>query len=744
MTSQDIFEPIGYGPPAAAIGSRPDHPVPRTGINNQGAPIPTNKFYANFFLGNQNQGCWTHPYSLSWSKGSGITQSWGVSVSHIDSNQKVFGPDPNASPVQYFFSPVGVRSVILSAAELGRWVDNSFDSSAIIIQGFHLSELLETKEAKPIKKLISATITLDTLKAFSVNLNLHTQAGAPPGVTFPLVQGMGFVTAVYHSLTPRIESSNLFRSFTQVSVDPRLGLAKYKVVLEDGKTWLLYARSTSSQGSVDLKMSSNSCIQASGAFTGIIQVAKCPDVSALAESTYDSSAGSYATGASVSGYSSYASGTYSLKWTKAGMSLKPLLMFALPHHLQSFDVTTSRRKSQIQLQTTTKGLATAIVSDSWSMSELDLPVTMGFAPWVPTSKSGPNYSANAIKVIAEAAASEVLQDMNAQTNLESMYFSGKALSKFATMIYTIHDIVKDPGLANIGLVKLKDAFSVFVNNKQRYPLVYETAWKGVVSTASYVTGECCVDFGNSYYNDHHFHWGYFIHAAAIIGYLDPSWLDANRDWVNTLVRDEKAANPSEQDEYFPFSRSFDWYHGHSWAKGVFESADGKDEESSSEDALFAYAIKMWGKTSGDRSMEARGNMMLSILCRSMQNYFLLETSNRNQPSNFIANKVAGILFENKVDHTTYFGNAIQYIQGSTLARTRNFVREEWERYFDKGRVDQIDDGFKGILYANLAIIDPVSAWKFFSQSNFQSQWLDGGASRAWYLAFAAGLGGAPS
>jgi endoglucanase Acf2 len=38
---------------------------------------------------------------------------------------------------------------------------------------------------------------------------------------------------------------------------------------------------------------------------------------------------------------------------------------------------------------------------------------------------------------------------------------------------------------------------------------------------------------------------------------------------------------------------FDWYHGHSFAKGLFESADGKDEESSSEDAFFAYAIKMW-------------------------------------------------------------------------------------------------------------------------------------------------------
>ena len=93
-----------------------------------------------------------------------------------------------------------------------------------------------------------------------------------------------------------------------------------------------------------------------------------------------------------------------------------------------------------------------------------------------------------------------------------------------------------------------------------------------------------------------FHWSYFVHAASIIGYLDPTWLPANQDWVNTLIRD--AANPSTDDAYFPFSRCFDWYHGHSWAKGLFDSGDGKDQESTSEDALFSYAMKMWGKVIG--------------------------------------------------------------------------------------------------------------------------------------------------
>ena len=94
-----------------------------------------------------------------------------------------------------------------------------------------------------------------------------------------------------------------------------------------------------------------------------------------------------------------------------------------------------------------------------------------------------------------------------------------------------------------------------------------------MSTGTYVTGNDGVDFGNAYYNDHHFHYGYFILAAAIIGHLDPTWITGNKDYVNTLVRD--VANPSAKDPFFPVYRSFDWHNGHSWAHGLYASVDGK-------------------------------------------------------------------------------------------------------------------------------------------------------------------------
>lgn len=208
-----------------------------------------------------------------------------------------------------------------------------------------------------------------------------------------------------------------------------------------------------------------------------------------------------------------------------------------------------------------------------------------------------------------------------------------------------------------------------------------------------------------------------------------------------------------REQYFPVYRNFDWYHGHSWAHGVTDYADGKDEESSSEDTMSAYALKMWGATTGDANLEARGNLQLAITARSLQNYFLYTSSNTIQPPNFIGNKVSGIMFENKIDHVTYFGTNPEYIQGihmipllpaSALTRTKEFVKEEWATYFDNGRANAVQGGWKGILFANLALIDPVTAYQFFSSASFDAGWLDGGASLTWYLALAAGMLFSPS
>ena len=617
---------------------------------NTTTPIETNKFYANFFLGTQATSSFTQPYSLVLSKGGGNAQSWGLAISHTDLDQLVYGNQSNqlpGNPVEYYLNPIGLQSITLSASELGP----------------------------------STVLNTDRLTGFSADVILRPSDQSSNSIVFPVLQGMGFVTGIYTGLQPLVQSCITFRDLVCVGAIGQ-GTYKYRVTLADGKSWLFYVTPDNDTGVYPAFNfdDSSTTIQGPSGFYGTIQVAKNP-AGDSGEVVYDASAGVYARSASISGAVSDYTGTYGLTWEKAGQNAtnKPVLMFALPHHVESFDAQTRIAVQPLQLRSTTKGNMTAVAADQWTMVESDLPIDMEFAPWSPSLGSVGTLSSDVQQTIYSASESELTTDVDSQSNLNSMYYSGKVLSKFATLVYTVHELANNPDLAASTLDGLKKAFTRFVNNEQQFPLVYDNTWKGVVSSAAYATNDLGQDFGNSGYNDHHFHYGYFIHAAAIIGALDPSWLnDANKAWVNMLIRD--AGNSVSDDPSFPFSRAFDWFHGHSWAKGLFESADGKDQESTSEDAMFAYAVKMWGKTIGDKSMEARGNMMLALLRRSLKNYFLMEDDNLNHPSNFIGNKVTGIvsssrtlevgeanestqLFENKAHHTTYFGTNLEFIQG---------------------------------------------------------------------------------
>lgn len=188
--------------------------------------------------------------------------------------------------------------------------------------------------------------------------------------------------------------------------------------------------------------------------------------------------------------------------------------------------------------------------------------------------------------------------------------------------------------------------------------------------------------------------------------------------------------------------------------------------------MHVYALKMWGRVMGDTSLESRfeanpnmspilrtvtpstnqgwhcrSNLQLSVLSRSLQHYYLYQNNNEVQPTQFIGNKVAGILFENKVDHTTFFSPDVECIQGihmipllaaTPFVRCPEFVEEEWNVFFSNGRVDDIQNAWKGIIYGSYATVNPKLAWEFFSSKQFDPSWLDGGASLTWFLAFSAG------
>ncbi len=388
MVSSNIFaDPIATTSPPANISKRKDHPVPRLGIAGT-PPISTNKFYANFFLGTQTAPTFLHPYSVAWANGKGASGSWGLAVSHIDASQRVYGQvSPVTGAASYFINPVGIQSVCISAKELGS----------------------------------DTTLTTDLLTAHSVRVSLRPSSTTPAAIQFPLVQGSAFVTANFNGACPVIQTGVFFKTVTRATKEPKPGVIKFKLYLEDGSVWLLYAYNTKG-APLDLQVTNNGLAQGSGPFYGTLQVAKDPG---NGEAMYDAASGAYPTGLVLSGTASGSKGTYTFSFTKAGIAGTTLAMFAIPHHQSSFDATTRANMTAVKLQTTTKGIAAAVVGDTWTMVEPSLPTNMGFVPWSSKVGSISTLSASTKAFIHNIATQEVSQNMLQQTNQDSMYFSGK-------------------------------------------------------------------------------------------------------------------------------------------------------------------------------------------------------------------------------------------------------------------------------------------------------------------------------
>lgn len=584
------------------------------------------------------------------------------------------------------------------------------------------------------------SISLSNMKKMSINVELKSnQAGS---MTCSILQGMGMITGVYNDLIPEIHSQVGFASVTGATA-PKSGIDKYKIVLNDGSIWSMYVTFTNNQSCKFALKNSNHIIGSNSIDNCWIQVC-CGDFS-----DYDVAAGCYPISCTLKASNSNDYGTYSLNYETVGSGTTPL-MYALPHQIKTFTSKTSEKSSNCSLNDTVHGTMKGYLTNVFEMS-VELPNDVGMSPWSRlTNLSSLDYSNDELASIRASALKDITNDVASLSNIDSMYYSGKILDKFAYVLYVLYYVLNDINSTKTFLSKMKTAMERFTNNNQINPLCYETNWGGICSTGGMSKGDTGVDFGNAFYNDHHFHYGYHIHACAIIGKIDQlvgdgSWLNNNKEWVTNLIRD--VANPSEKDKYFPVFRNFDFYIGHSFAHGITVYADGKDEESSSEDYNFSYAMKIWAQTIGDSNMEARANLMLGISNSSMNCYMLYEQSNDAIPSKFIGNYCHGIIFENKIDHTTYFGTNPEYIHGiqmlpitpiSSFIRHPTYVKEEWNNFLSQ-KIDSVNSGWKGVLMLNVALFDAGKAYEFFNKSDFNYGYLDDGLTLTWALTYCAGV-----
>ncbi|KAL3792976.1 hypothetical protein HJC23_010989 [Cyclotella cryptica] len=460
---------------------------------------------------------------------------------------------------------------------------------------------------------------------------------------------------------------------------------------------------------------------------------------------------------------------------------KELIMFALPHHVDILRRLDGLSSNEIigHCKRTLHGNTCLVKGGLWAMEE----VLGGLPSFV--SPRPANH--RAIPALAEALSKDILYALpdNYMRGAGDTYFSGKMLAKLGRVIviaqelrglaetpdYDMPDTSTASGKELFQIIqscknealpteeevvnaidRLKQGVEVWLNGTSLAPLTYDNSWGGIVSCGCWFNGEDCdnsypncpsytdpgLNFGQGFYNDHHFHYGYHIYAAAIVAQYDREWGRRYFEKVMLLIRD--IANPSVNDEFFPVFRQKDWYLGNSWASGIAlfggrPYMNGRNQESSSE-AIAAYeGIAMFGsvmmkafgngksprQSDNDNAYTACqvfniGRFLATTEIRSADRYWHVYSPKRDAiyPDSYKPS-VVSMMWDTMCQFQTWFGSApylaygIQLLPLTPISERRD--TDQWLRQMYPSFVEScesndgcVNEGWAILLYAVLATL----------------------------------------
>ena len=505
----------------------------------------------------------------------------------------------------------------------------------------------------------------------------------------PLVRGSPYATALYTRVTPELK----FASGGVLKVDgtaPGEGSARsvkgerFALELGNGESWTLYA-----SPAIALRVKYDSIV-AEAEYTGTLRVALTP---AGAGKLLDAHAGRVPVGGEVHARASGDVAAVDFEWKAHGPGT--LLTMALPHQM---DVLAADTVVANLTYGAMKGRLTAVVGDTWSMSE-PLPQV----DWGAPRRIAPHRLA--------AVRAAVRADVAKPVEAIDPYGGGKELAALGRLALIADEVGEDKVAATVRQ-RLGGLLEAWFEGTGPDPLRYEPTWGGVVSKNGLADRNA--DFGGGWFNDHHFHYGYFIYASAAVAKGNASWLAKWDGAVRHLVRD--IANPSADDPLYTRSRYKDWYEGHGWANGLFPSASSRNQESVSEATNAWYGVALYGVASADARLRDLGRLMLATELRAAHHYWQIIGTDV-YPKVFADNGVVGCLWSTKVDRSTWFGDAPEYTFGIQIMPltpvTELLLRPVWLRAARpawSAAEKHATDAWRAFLIGASAVLDPDDAW----------------------------------
>lgn|GEM_PF-6171121 len=177
-------------------------------------------------------------------------------------------------------------------------------------------------------------------------------------------------------------------------------------------------------------------------------------------------------------------------------------------------------------------------------------------------------------------------------------------------------------------------------------------------------------------NDHHFHYGYFIHSMAYIlmygSTFDQAWVLSHQNIIEMMIKD--CANWDRSDSMFPFLKFFNVFNGHFYANGWGFGAG--NQESTPEAMNFAAGVLLWGYLTGNDAIKNLGVFLYTHQKITLQEYWF-DINSTNFPKNLfyldtLTNKFGRYNYNRHIvcdlysaagDFSTFFGAQAVFIYG---------------------------------------------------------------------------------
>ncbi|MEO5919617.1 MAG: glycosyl hydrolase [Pseudolysinimonas sp.] len=328
----------------------------------------------------------------------------------------------------------------------------------------------------------------------------------------------------------------------------------------------------------------------------------------------------------------------------------------------------------------------------------------------------------------------VIDDVAGTTFAEDSYFGGKSLARAADLLVLAEQVGADDAAAELR-ERLSEELRTWTDpsgcdTRATKCFSYDSETGGVVGQEP--------AFGSEEFNDHHFHYGYFLYAAALVAADDSALRDDIAPVMTVLAADLASGSASE---LFPLRRTFDPYSGHSWASGPAPFADGNNQESSSEAVAAWNGLGLWAEVTDDAPLAREATWMLSSEAFAARTGWVGFDPDAT-PYEDYGHDVVGIVWDGKIDYATWFSAEPAAILGiqlipmgavsGYLAGDPDRIRRNVAEALERGPAPQFADLI--LMYQALAGPEDASA-ALDAARELPDAAIDDGNSRSHLLAF---------